>query len=321
MASAGKRSVTLPADLQAKIDKLKLPPLIHRDLVDVCQDKGDVIRVMQWNLLAQGLSGGADNFIACPKGALKFETRKLRVLEEILRYRPDIVCLEEVDFYDYLFEKLSKQGYLGVFKEKVNSPCLYQEGSIGPDGCAIFYNPVKVLMSKSDSIILHENGNQSNQVAIIAQFQTKTSAGTVFSVGTTHLKAKRGYDQNRKLQGEFITKYLEDNCSDAPVIFCGDFNAESKEPVYAVMKGCSLGLSSAYSTLSADNSEPKYTTWKIRPKGEECHTIDYIWYTKKGLKVKAVLNVASDDEIGKDRLPSFRYPSDHLSLVCDFIVG
>jgi len=31
--------------------------------------------------------------------------------------------------------------------------------------------------------------------------------------------------------------------------------------------------------------EPPYTTWKIREEGEECHTIDYVFYTPDRLKV------------------------------------
>lgn len=245
----------------------------------------------------------------------------MRVLEEITRYRPTVLCLEECDMYEYLFENLSKLGYLGVFSQKPDSPCLYETNNIGPDGCALFYDTKKLTLSKSDTIILtEEDGFQTNQVSIIGQFQTKTDDPKCFYVGLTHLKAKEGYEERRKLQGECISKYLEENCADAPVIYCGDFNAEPTEGVYSVMKSCSLGLSSAYTALSKDNSEPKYTTWKVRPKGEECHTIDYIWYSKKGLKIKSILNVAAEGEIGKNRLPSLKYPSDHLSLVCDFII-
>ncbi|XP_060565805.1 nocturnin-like [Ruditapes philippinarum] len=302
----------VPAEVKAEISKLELPPLIHRDFVEISSDTGDIVRVMQWNILAQGLCGGADNFMKCPKEALEFESRKLRVLEEITRYCPTVICLEEVDFYPYLFECLSKLGYAGVYSEKPDSPCLYQTNNIGPDGTAILYDTSKLVLSQSDSKILKENGEQSNHVTVIAQFQTKTKDPKIFYVGATHLKAKRGYEEKRKLQGQYISNYLQENCNDAPVIYCGDFNAEATEPVYSVMKSCSIGLNSAYTLLSKNNEEPKYTTWKIRPKGEECHTIDYIWYSNKGLKVKSVLNIAVEEEIGKNRLPSLKYPSDHF---------
>ena len=262
-----------------------------------------------------------NNFILCPEEDLDWETRKLRVLEEIVRYNPTILCMEEVDQYEYLTEFLTKLGYVGVFFPKPDSPCLCQEKNSGPDGCAVFYQTKYVTLSQSNSIILQENGRQSNQVSIIAQFCTKGDNSSTFYVGVTHLKSKRGYEETRKLQGQFISKYLSENANDAPVIFCGDFNADPIEPCYSIMQACSLKLKSAYTSLSADGkTEPKYTTWKVRPKVEECHVIDYIWYTEKGLKIKSVLDVATEEEIGKDRLPSSRYPSDHLSLVCDFLL-
>jgi len=64
--------------------------------------------------------------------------------------------------------------------------------------------------------------------------------------------------------------------------------------------------------------EPAYTTWKIRREGEICHTIDYVFYSKNNLRVRNCLLFPESDEIGKDRTPSFRYPSDHFSLACDF---
>lgn len=257
----------------------------------------------------------------CSENDLNWENRKLRILEEIVRYSPTILCMEEVDQYEYLLEFLTKLGYVGIFFPKPDSPCLYQENNSGSDGCAIFYLSKLVTLSQSHSIILQENGRQSNQVAIIGQFCGKGKSSQPFYVGTTHLKAKRGYHEMRRLQGEFISKYLCDNHSDAPVIFCGDFNAEPTEPLYSVMKACQLNLTSAYTSLSHDKqTEPKYTTWKVRPNGEECHVIDYIWYTSSGLKLKSILDIATEDEVGKNRLPCARYPSDHLSLVCDFLL-
>ncbi|KAH8406636.1 hypothetical protein KR222_000254, partial [Zaprionus bogoriensis] len=64
--------------------------------------------------------------------------------------------------------------------------------------------------------------------------------------------------------------------------------------------------------------EPPYTTWKIREDGEECHTIDYVFYTPEQLKIKNCLEFPGGEQIGKNRTPSYQYPSDHFSLVCDF---
>lgn len=40
--------------LKAEIAKKKLPPLIDRKFVQLCDEEGEVIRIMQWNMLAFG---------------------------------------------------------------------------------------------------------------------------------------------------------------------------------------------------------------------------------------------------------------------------
>lgn len=103
-----------------------------------------------------------------------------------------------------------------------------------------------------------------------------------------------------------------------PLVVCGDFNAEPREEVYRRFSSSPLGLNSAYKLLSSDGqTEPAYTTWKIRPSGESCSTLDYIWYSHDSLSVDCLLDIPTEEQIGPDRLPSYHYPSDHLSLVCD----
>lgn len=212
-------------------------------------------------------------------------------------------------------------GYLGSFFPKPKSPCLYAKVNYGPDGCAVFYNSHQLSLMETDSIILKENDVNSNQVSIVCHFQTKTTNCKDFTIAVTHLKAKVGQENEtlRKAQIAYLIQYLKSKNLDHPLILCGDFNAPPTEPAYEVVKSCDLGLTSVNTHLSQEGQEPKYTTWKVRDT-EVCRTIDYIWYTKKGLKVKSILNMPSEDEIGKGRLPSFRYPSDHLSLVCDMIL-
>ena len=264
------------------------------------------------------MSGTNDNFIKCPPEAVEWETRKLRIQEEILRYSPTILCLEEVDMFEFLSETLAAYGYVGIFSPKPKSPCLEFYNNMGPDGCALFYKSSLLTLCNSSSFTLQEGDKKSNQVAIFAQFQTKGDTPRQFYTGLTHLKAKEGFHENRKLQGESIAAYISKNCNEGPVIFCGDFNAEPSEPVYQIMQ--SLDLESTYTYLSQDKkSEPKFTTWKIRPKHEVCHVIDYIWFSRSGFKVKSVLDIPSDAEVGENRLPSLKYPSDHCSLVCDLV--
>ncbi|XP_018804157.1 PREDICTED: uncharacterized protein LOC108978367 isoform X1 [Bactrocera latifrons] len=326
------------------------------------------IRVLQWNILSQTLGQNNDGFVRCPEEALTWENRKFLIVQEILQYNPDIICLQEVDHFKFLQTILGTQNYEGIFFPKPDSPCLYIEENNGPDGCAIFFRRDKFELKNFDTRILEVWRVQSNQVAIVVNLVVK-STGKEFCVCTTHLKARHGslLSKLRNEQGRDLLHFVKQFSGEKPVLICGDFNAEPTEPVYAtVLSGKQLQLASAYADIKAERDEcnndsaekhkantdssddaqtqsveeeetdaehvelcddkvmksiqcePPYTTWKIREDGEECHTIDYVFYTPEQFKVRNCLEFPRDDEVGKNRTPSFQYPSDHFSLVCDF---
>ncbi|KAL3067465.1 hypothetical protein OYC64_017236 [Pagothenia borchgrevinki] len=309
-------------------------PRFHRKFTQL-QDGGGApsssIRVMQWNILAQALGEGLDSFVQCPPEALSWSRRKYLILEEILTYRPHILCLQEVDhYYDTLQPVLAGLGYSSNFCPKPWSPCLDVEGNNGPDGCALFYDESRFEFLDSVNLQLSAMRIPTNQVAVVTMLRCRSS-GRCVCVAVTHLKARSGWEWLRSAQGSdllrhlqtLIQKHAHDSAGaqtlDIPLLICGDFNAIPTEEVYRRFAASPLGLDSAYKRLSEDGStEPEYTTWKIRPTGECCATLDYIWYSRDTLRVDAVLDMPTEEQIGPNRLPSFSYPSDHLSLVCDF---
>lgn len=259
----------------------------------------------------------------CPEEALKWDNRKLHVIEEMLTYSPTILCLEEVDHFNYIHENLTTAGYQGIFFPKPDSPCLYSPNNSGPDGCAVFWKPDHLhLQSKEEIVLQSRNGMETNQVAIICTF-THIARKKDFCLSVTHLKSKTPYWQLRHEQGEYLEKVLCKTVEKLPIVVCGDFNAEPSEQVYEVFKRSRLQLASAYCHLSQLMEEPKYTTWKVRGgvagNKEVAHCIDYIWYSSSHWQPVAILKLPTEGEIGKDRLPSYSYPSDHLSLVVDFV--
>ena len=167
---------------------------------------------------------------------------------------------------------------------------------------------------------------------MVTKLRCRATARCVF-VAVTHLKARSGWERLRGAQGSDLLAHLQTLLHNhrhppgstgppdaAPsLIVCGDFNAVPSEEVYQRFASSPLRLDSAYKKLSRDGAtEPPFTTWKIRPSGECCSTLDYIWYGRDSLQVEAVLDLPTEEQIGPDRLPSFHYPSDHLSLICDF---
>ncbi|XP_061901363.1 nocturnin isoform X3 [Entelurus aequoreus] len=312
------------------------PARPHRDLVypkgaaHFRHQPGPSIRVMQWNILAQALGEGKDGFIRCPLEALNWKERKYLILEEILNYRPDIVCLQEVDhYYDTFQPIMASLGYHGSFLAKPWSPCLDVKQNNGPDGCALFYRLSRFSLQTSVHLRLSAMMLPTNQVAIVQVLNCRLTSRRL-CVAVTHLKARSGWERLRSAQGADLlhslrnitsrsggTQDLQSSEAD-PLVVCGDFNAEPSEDVYRHFRSSPLGLDSAYKLLSSDGqTEPPYTTWKIRPTGESCSTLDYIWYTRNALSVDCLLDIPTEDQIGPDRLPSFHYPSDHLSLLCD----
>ncbi|XP_016950337.1 nocturnin isoform X3 [Drosophila biarmipes] len=302
-------------------------------------DASHNIRLLQWNILSQTLGQHNDGFVRCPEEALTWEHRKYLIVQEILQNQPDVICLQEVDHFKFLQTVLGSQNYEGIFFPKPDSPCLYIEQNNGPDGCAIFYKRDKLQLQGYDTRILEVWRVQSNQVAIAARLRMRAS-GREFCVATTHLKARHGalLAKLRNEQGRDLIRFVKQFAGETPLLLCGDFNAEPVEPIYATILGCDLlRLGSAYADVKLDREkilqpsedvgefvsesmkrEPPYTTWKIREEGEECHTIDYVFYTPDRLKIKNCLDFPEGEQIGKNRTPSFQYPSDHFSLVCDF---
>lgn len=63
-----------------------------------------------------------------------------------------------------------------------------------------------------------------------------------------------------------------------------------------------------------------YTTWKIRPRGEVYHTIDYILFNPTSLNVLNRLAPPMWEEISrsKSHCPDISYPSDHIAQCVDF---
>lgn len=253
--------------------------------------------------------------------ALVWSERKYLILEEILTYRPDIVCLQEVDhYYDTFQPVMASLGYQSSFCPKPCSPCLDVSGNNGPDGCALFFSRERFRLLHTNHLRLSAMALKTNQVAVVATLQCQVT-GRVFCVAVTHLKARSGWETFRGAQGANLLQQLKAILSaqqdeNVPLFVCGDFNAEPGEEVYRRFMNSPLGLDSAYRTLSS--AEPSYTTWKIRPSGESCTTLDYVWFSRHGFSVDGVLSMPSEEQIGPDRLPSYHYPSDHLSLVCDF---
>ena len=131
-----------------------------------------------------------------------------------------------------------------------------------------------------------------------------------------HLKAFEDFSEKRTEQTEFVLNVLKEHMletdiesvKDQAVIICGDLNGNHTEDFYQLLVNDNLfNLRDVYSNKSEANS-------KKRP------VVDYIFYTNKSLHL---INYLESDVLKTNKkktmeIPNLAYPSDHLSLICDF---
>jgi len=282
------------------------------------------IRIFQWNILSQTLGSKNDKFVRCDPLALDWRTRRWKILEEIIRYDPDIICLQEVDHNRLIQRALGSIKYSGRFLAKPDSPCIHLDSNNGPDGCAIYFKKRKFEKIRKTSRVLKVWGARSNQV-VLSMILRHRDSGEEICVATTHLKAKLGDLQSsfRYEQSKDILCWLEAIRGERPVIMAGDFNGLPSEAFYKTLtENTTTPLVSAYKikedTRQVTNQEDclEYTTWKIRDTGEQKHILDYIFHSPE-LETVSTLGMPSEQQIGPTRLPSLQFASDHLSLVAD----
>ena len=222
-------SVSSLSQLKHLIEALGQPPLLPREMhtlpvSSLAARAGGWVRVaattiivMQFNLLAEGLSSGPDaappfvavrrseyggfDSVARPELALAWDTRKLRLLEEILRYAPDVLTVQECDhFDDLLLPALRLAGYDGVFAAKRSAPGL--EYGFYSDGTAVFWRTaVFERLGAERRVFTEADGSDSSRPYLLVLLR-HVARGTTLLVCSTHLKAK--LSQERQLHPHMI---------------------------------------------------------------------------------------------------------------------
>lgn len=79
-----------------------------------------------------------------PSWALSWDYRKELILQEILGYSADIICLQEVDgqqYEDFFLPNLSNNGYEGIYWPRTKARTMTAEEKKHVDGNATFYKP------------------------------------------------------------------------------------------------------------------------------------------------------------------------------------
>lgn len=284
-------------------------------------------------------SYGGFTGVAHPERCLDFSLRRWRLLEVILGNKGictfDVLALEEVDrYYGFFSPMLRIFGYEGVFIPKTRSPGVRMGWY--SDGCALFWHRDKFELI-SERRVEYKVGSQ---VLLLALLRHRATDIPVL-VAVTHLKAQKS-DTNEKVRcaqvKEIITQIKEElavlsetyKTTSVPVLILGDFNADAPPQTEGAHSAIRTLLNSNFSPYDVPDSlksayevdppeEDFYTTWKRRGTSETRRIIDYIFYGGD-LSCRAHLTVPEPGDLGEAKLPSLRYPSDHMSIAAKFFI-
>ncbi|ORC93613.1 2,5-phosphodiesterase [Trypanosoma theileri] len=237
--------------------------------------KAPAFRVVTYNVLH-------DEF--CSKGSAKkriypfatdeilsLDNRKVRIIQELLAYHADIICLQECgkSVFQQFFERtLRHQGYDGHYTNK--------NGGIR-EGCACFYKRSRFSLVEKHSFPLNWSTLQEDHPDLAARIiffpefrealDNITSIGTVLLlkdlhtnekllVGNTHLFYHANACHIRLLQIYMLLHKLKSlsELQSLPVVLCGDFNFTH--------------ITGGYRLVTAGRTEASHPSWD---KGELFH--------------------------------------------------
>lgn len=227
---------------------------------------GQRYKIITYNVLAESYAT-EEQHPYTPKESLKWENRKIKILEDILEHEPDIICLQEVEMkqFQYFFlPNLQKKGYDGVHKLKTRARVMSDPGSV--DGCSIFYQTSKFKLEEQIDIeyqTLAINNNippgpgldrtlRRDNIAIFLVLQILPEKGASqraksttqprrLLVCNTHIHWDPAEADVKLVQVQFMLDEIDKLCNrknepNMPMVIAGDFNSEPSNAVFTLLQ-------------------------------------------------------------------------------------
>jgi len=318
-----------------------------------------IFRVMTYNILADQYADSDFSrqqlFPQCPLFAMDYRYRVRLILEEIINFHPDILCLQETDrkvfIYD-LLPVLERFGFHGQFLKK---------GGQVDEGLSIFIRKTKFNHIQTKGIVFNEvletryphlkkvisrvPGLKEKLLKLTAAvhlvaIQSNDSKGDIVIVSNTHLFFKPDADHIRLLQTEMclseLKTFRDELLEEYPgksvaVLQCGDFNSTPPFGVLQYFREGRLGSDhtdwSSYPPEKITDLELKHSFNLESAAGTPQYTnyvngfkdcLDYIFYDKSMFTVEQIIPFPTNEELELNTaLPNVSFPSDHISVVVD----
>ncbi|KAI8361042.1 Endonuclease/exonuclease/phosphatase [Mortierella sp. GBAus27b] len=228
----------------------------------------DTFTVFCYNILAEKYAT-PQMYGYTPSWALSWEYRKELILQEILAYSADIVCLQEVEtgqYDEYFKEQMKLQAdYDSVFYPKSRAKTMAEKDRKSVDGCAMFFKASKfnlidkrfieynqVAMQRPDFKKTEDLFNRvmnKDNILIIALLEHKDTNNRIVAANT-HIHWDPTYKDVKLVQVAMMMEEIEkfsvqwlDSASASgtssaalggklPTLICGDFNSEPSSGVF-----------------------------------------------------------------------------------------
>ncbi|KAF5750546.1 DNase I-like superfamily protein isoform 1 [Tripterygium wilfordii] len=248
----------------------------------------ETFTVLSYNILSDAYAI-SEAYSYCPSWALSWPYRRQNLLREIVGYRVDIVCLQEVqsDHFDEFFSpELEKHGYQALYKRKTNE--------VEFNKAAQSLTEALVPSSQKKTAL---NRSVKDNVALIVVLEAKFSnqgpdnpgKRQLLCVANTHVNVHHELkDVHTLLKG--LEKIAAS--ADIPMLVCGDFN--------------SVPGSAPHALLAMGKVDPLHPDLVVDPLADS-------------LTVESLLELLDEDNLRKDTvLPSPESSSDHIALLAEF---
>lgn len=225
------------------------PPVYPRTWVPVGGAPGRRVRIVSWNMLAQGL---VRRNLFPGSDCLRAHDRIPGIAAELRAHDWDIGCFQEVDCVKDHARALGAAGYDYTYNKGFEAK---QHGLMiawrarnvhdGPRQC--FCSPLCTRVAYLDDLRLNERttgiSRITRNVALFAALPFNGAAGGGVVVATTHLFWKPRYAYERARQVAVLVHELEHFRASSPewaswpAVVAGDFNDQPPSPTYTLVSG------------------------------------------------------------------------------------
>ncbi|KAM9340846.1 protein angel homolog 1 [Symphorus nematophorus] len=203
--------------------------------------------VMSYNILAQDLlEDNQELYIHCPLEVLDWSYRCTQLLEEIQKWAPDILCLQEVQenhYHEQLYPVLSQMGYTCVYKRRTGTKT---------DGCATCYRsscfsevsvtPLEFFRPETELLDRHNVGIVLLLRPVVTGGSEVKAKAPPLCVANTHLlfNPRRGDVKLAQLaiilaEMDSVVKSCKAKGEHCNLILCGDFNSVPNMALYQLI--------------------------------------------------------------------------------------